>query len=216
MTYEKPGRIQDAAIERSGAIAEAYALGTIDTSDPTYRAAAEAWYEKNEELVRKFNERRLSERERNALFGASFRLIENLPEYRDRPERATDPDRPLLRDLRLAVAEGLELASDTDMERVAVFTAVGSPIDKHLGIDGFFRIRAADRSQPAIYVTFDYTINEYKDKTRADVLIREVPDPDLAEAAYVAATDRAGAEVVNEYRRKLILRERRQQLKRLA
>lgn len=200
----------DAAVESSGTVAEADALGVVNTEDPKYRTAAEAWYAENEGLVRKFNERRLSVRERAALFGSSFSLIENLPENRDHPERATNPETQPLRDLRLAVAEGLEFVTDMDMERVKIFTAVGSPIDKQLGIDGFIRIDGPDVYQSPVFVSFDYTTNPHKDKTRADVLIRRLPDPDLAETDYIAAVDRAGAELVNEYRRKLLLRQRPQ------
>ena len=209
MPHEGPPRAPDARTEYLGHLAEADALGVIDTEDPAYRRAAEQWYRANAGLVQKFNQRRLSERERAALFGSAFHLIEHLPEYRDHPERVTNPAPPVLRDLRLAVAEGLELATEAEMERVKAFTAVGSPIDKHLGIDGFLRIEGRTPHEPATYVTLDYTINPEKERSRADVLIKKLPDPDLAEEAYVEAVDRAGEEVVNQYRRKVLVRRER-------
>lgn len=211
MKYEGPRQAADAALEHVGTIAEADALGTINTEHPEYRVKAEEWLTTYGDLVTKFRdpEGKLSERERNALFGSAFRLIEGLPEYRDHPERATNPPERVLADLRIQVGDGLELLTDEEMERIRAYTTVGSVVDRALGVDGFLRIAPPDRYHPPAYVSFDYTINPEKNRTRADVLIRRLPDLDLAEQDYVAAVDAAGAAIVNEYRRKLLLREQR-------
>ena len=209
MGSEGPHRVPDAAIEYSGVIAEADAFGVIDTESPQYRVMAEAWCAKYADLIAKFRQGTLSERERSAIFGSAFHLIENLPQYRDHPERATNPRERALADLRIQVGDGLELFTDEQMERIRAYTAVGSVVDRALGIDGFLKIAPPDHHHRSVYVTFDYTINPEKNKTRAAVLIKRLPDPDLAEKDYVVAVDAAGAAIVNEYRRQVLLREQR-------
>lgn len=207
MTYERQQRME-AAKERSGHLAESEMVGSIDTDDPDYRRAAEQWYGANGGLVQKFREGRLSERERAALFSGAWRLIENLPEYRQRPERTTNPPSPLLRDLRIAVADRLEFVSEEDLDRIKAFTAVGTPIDKHLGIDFFLRVDPKDRARLPIHVSGDYTIEEGKERTRADVLVKQLPNPDTDDEAYVAAVDQVADAFVLQYRRQMMRTER--------
>ena len=207
MSYERQQRME-AAKERSGSLAESEMIGSIDTADPEYRRAAEQWYGINRELVQKFHEGRLSERERGALFSGAWRLVENLPEYRLHPERATNPESPLLRDLRIALADRLAFVSEPDLDRIKAFTAVGTPIDKHLGIDFFLRIDPKDRSRLPIHISGDYTIESSKVRTRADVLVKQLPNPDLDDEAYVAEVDRTADDFVLQYRRQLMRTER--------
>lgn len=209
MSAESPDTATSKKIERSGRIAEADLFGTVDIHDPAYREAAEQWVSKSELLVQKLNARTLSEREQNALLGSAYRLIENLPEYRNHPERRVNPDRPALRDLRLALAEGLEFQSDEDVDRIEAYSAIGSIVDHALSLDGFFKVRGKTSADLPICISFDYTINKDKNRTRADVLIKQLPDPDLEEDAYVRAIDNAGLAMTREYRRKIELRERR-------
>ena len=207
MSYERQQRME-AAKERSGFLAESEMVGSVDTDDPEYRRAAEQWYGANGELVQKFHEGRLSERERGALFSGAWRLIENLPEYQLHPERTTNPGLPLLRDLRIALADRLEFVSESDLDRIKAFTAVGTPIDKHLGIDFFLRVDPKDRSQLPIRISGDYSIESSKTRTRADVLVKQLPNPDTDADAYVAAVDQVADGFVFQYRRQLMRTER--------
>ncbi|MBI2055337.1 MAG: hypothetical protein HYT42_00365 [Candidatus Sungbacteria bacterium] len=208
MSYEGKLNPAEAGLERSGTLAEANMLGAIDAHNPLYQERAREWVSKNAGLLEKFRARRLSEREHNVLFNSAFHFIENLPENRSNPDRALNPDYPLLKDLRSALAAGgLELVGRA-AKRVKAYSAVGSPVDFSLGVDGFLRIDGHDISQPPIYVTFDYTLNAGKDRTRADVLIKELPDPDEAEERYRAAVSQAAHQVFLQYLNKKRQRER--------
>lgn len=188
-------------LERSGTFAEAEAIGAIDTANPEYQKKAAKWLGSSEPLLKKLREHRISQREKDALFNTGFWFVESLPEHQN-GESAVRSEKPMMRDLRAAVAEALELVSDEDKKRVRIYSAVGTPVDVYLGIDGFIKIVDRARAEPPLYVTFDYTIRSDKDKARADVLIKELPNPDLEKEKYKAAVGEVRDSVILQYRRK--------------
>lgn len=85
-----------------------------------------------------------------------------------------DPEQPdveLLRELRLAVLEKLEgYFGEFDAGKIKAYTAVDSPADILHGIDAFFDI--GDQT-----ITLDLTIQKDKKFVKADILIKEIPNP---------------------------------------
>lgn len=69
---------------------------------------------------------------------------------------------------------------------VPFYTAVGSALDYHHGVDGFFEFRG-------VVVTIDVTMNPEKSIAKADVVVH--PD-DLADIPLLAA--RIGRELINK------------------
>lgn len=194
-------------MERSGTLAEAEMIGTIDTANPEYQRKAVKWLDSSEPLLKKLREHRISQREKDALFNTGFWFVESLPEHQNDGGNAARSEKPMMKDLRVAVAEALELVSDEDKKRVRVYSAVGTPVDAYLGIDGFVKVLDRARVEPPVYITFDYTIRADKDKARADVLIKELPNPDLEKEKYKVAVGEVRDNIVLQYRRKKEKRE---------
>ena len=75
--------------------------------------------------------------------------------------RPTDPPSRLANDFQYLISDGL----GTDPSRVELYTAVGSPLDRYHGVDGWV-VYGSKR------VTFDVTLNPHKDSYKADVIVR--------------------------------------------
>lgn len=90
-------------------------------------------------------------------------------------EDPTNPTRPFAKELRLAVAEELGLESDTDLDNLRFYSALGTPLDVFHGVDGWIEFRPEGGS-PRV-VTIDVTLDPAKLEHKADVIVHEVPDP---------------------------------------
>jgi hypothetical protein len=78
------------------------------------------------------------------------------------PWLPTAPSQFLPRQLHAAVAKALGV----DTQKIALYTAVGSPLDRFHSVDGFVEFEGS-------VVTIDVTINRHKDAYRADVILSE-------------------------------------------
>ena len=170
--------------EKSGPIQELDLLGSVDAANAKYREALHAYLARNKPWIDKIARREnVSPEEKEKLFFEAVALVESFP-----AEDPTQPSKPILRDLRLQVAEKLGM-EDEDLDRIKAYTSVDSPLDILFGGDMFLRIDGRDPDRASVYITFDYTTNPDKKTTKADVLIKELPDPDLEEEKYIKAVD---------------------------
>ena len=91
------------------------------------------------------------------------------------PGDPRNPDRGFARDLRIEILDELGLTDEKDMDRLEFFTAVGSPLDKWHGVDGFFELK--QKFGASLRVTIDAaTVDEHEKIARgqnlkADILI---------------------------------------------
>jgi hypothetical protein len=144
-------------------------IGEIKTDDPAYQA--ELLKLQLEAKARGYNPRQT-----NSLpFREAIELTKKF-----QPSDPTNPQKDFAREMRLSLAEKLNLESDEDMNRLKFFTSVGGPLDAH-GIDGFFVFSYTDKDgrTKECAVSFDVTRNPKKDEaTKADFLIGgDIPDP---------------------------------------
>lgn len=79
------------------------------------------------------------------------------------PWDPTDPDPRHANNLHALVADRLGIE---DYAMLKLYTAIGSPMDRFHGVDGFFEFMGQ-------IVTIDLTINSRKDYYKADVIITE-------------------------------------------
>lgn len=87
------------------------------------------------------------------------------------PVDPANPRAPLLRDLKEALVEQMDL-SDDQADRLKLYTAVGSPLDKFHGVDAFVEYDGK-------IITLDITMRETEGEKKADVIItKELPAPD--------------------------------------
>lgn len=113
-----------------------------------------------------------------------------------------DPQKGFARDVRLAIADELEL-DDKAMDSLKFYTSIGTPLDL-LGVDGFFEVE--DETTGRRYrVTMDVTMNKGKveDGHRADVIIGEVTDISESEEGYLREVDSYGKRIADVMRKKI-------------
>jgi len=101
------------------------------------------------------------------------RAIELVRKYTK--EDPTNPSKPFSKELRLAVLDELGLVDDTDLDRVRVHTAVGTPLDVFHGVDGWIEF-VPERGSPVV-VTLDVTMDTGKLEHKADIIVQQFPDP---------------------------------------
>lgn len=93
------------------------------------------------------------------------------------PGDPRNPGRPFARDLRIEVIDQLGLTEEKDMDRIKFYTAIGTPLDRWHGIDGFFEIE--QEQGPPILITLDATTITAEEKIRrgqeikADIVVSE-------------------------------------------
>lgn len=110
---------------------------------------------------------------------------------------------PFANDLLSTVADKLNLEDYSDLR---FYTAVGSQLDIHHGVDAFFEF---DVDGKIVVVTLDVTINESKiDNAKADVVIfmpRDGLDPKLKEDRedYFKKLDEVSSDIIKVINRKV-------------
>lgn len=113
------------------------------------------------------------------------------------PADPRNPSKDFLRELRLAVAEKLNL-SDEEADSLFAYTAVGSALDRFHHADAV--ITQVLNNGREIIVTLDATLNKEKiqseDRQRSGVIVTELPSPETDEDAYLDAIDGYAEEVV--------------------
>ncbi|MBI4457790.1 hypothetical protein HY633_02405 [Candidatus Uhrbacteria bacterium] len=122
------------------------------------------------------------------------------------PGDPTNPKKDFLRELRIELVDKLGLETEKDADAVKVFTAVKTPLDAFHGADAFVTFT---KNGKEILVTLDASLRKDKitgiDKSKADVLIGEMPMPEEDEDAYLQAIEN----VVDKIARQIELKERR-------
>ena len=106
--------------------------------------------------------------------------------YPFQPYPPTNPTKPFARDLRLEVAEQLGLPIEA-WDHVHFYTAVGTPIDRYLGVDAFIEVHDPT-TKTFRRITFDLSLGK-REAPKADILVHELPTPDREQDAYLADID---------------------------
>lgn len=114
------------------------------------------------------------------------------------PLDPTNPQKEFSRELRLEVIDQLKLDPDA-YDRVRCYTAVGTPLDVLHGVDGFIEVMDPD-GRTLRRVTFDLSLRD-KGGQKADLLVRDLPDPQNEQEAFLAAVAQHAGEVVASLRR---------------
>lgn len=150
MRHEMPRQFE----ERSGKLFEYFLFGDITLKNLKYR----------EELSK------LHSRGGYMPYHEALELVRSCQK-----ENPVNPTRSFLRDLRNHIARQLGLTQKDD-HSLAIYSAIGSPLDIFHGVDAFIELRRGDKVQ---YVTLDATINEIKQgqSIKADIMIGDIPDP---------------------------------------
>lgn len=100
-----------------------------------------------------------------------------------------NPDRELLRELRIALIDKLtEYFGEFSEENVKAFTAIDSPADILHGTDAFLDI--GDKT-----ITLDLTVQKDKKFVKADILIGEIPNPKDDENEFLKQVDGIALEI---------------------
>jgi len=114
---------------------------------------------------------------------SSFLVRESQP-WKD----AANPKTDFLRELRLAVAEALEIPEDdAALDKLKIYTAVGSHLDLFHGVDAFIEWEQ-EKEEPALRVDFDVTQKpETKTPQENTVIINtnQLADPKEDEKKYL-------------------------------
>lgn len=111
------------------------------------------------------------------------------------PWDPTNPGKDFLKELRLEVIERLKLPPGQE-DRVKVYTALRSPLDKFHGIDAFVEFKKNGQTEIA---TLDISLNPKKQEGyKADLIIDNVPDPKEDEVGYLKAVDKLAGQISHQ------------------
>lgn len=100
------------------------------------------------------------------------------------PYDPTNPNKPFARDLRIEVLDkmierGWIGETEEDQDRVKFYTASGTPLDTLHSADAF--VEFEDKNGKVHRVTFDLTMNPNKRAYKDNIVVHELPDPNLEE-----------------------------------
>src|SRR3989344_2682941 len=136
----------------------------------------------------------------------SLRLVRKFSPY-----NPTDPhDKPFLNDLRIAFIDELGFTEERDMDRVKIFTAVGSPLDFWHGIDTFIEVEDGNGRTSKI-IGFDAKemadspeTREHAHEKKADIIIfmKDFPDAESESKEYVAKMGEIAKEAARVFKTK--------------
>ena len=110
------------------------------------------------------------------------------------PYDPTNPEKPFLNDLRIEFIDVAGMIKEDDMNRVKIFTAVGSPLDQWHGVDTFIEVENKNHIGSKI-VKFDTKTDAKVESEikrhnlhdlKADVLIYDIPDRETHAKKYYA------------------------------
>lgn len=115
-------------------------------------------------------------------------------------EKAFDPPTQFLKELRIEVADRLGLNTAEEMERLAIFTAIGRPrktsLDLYHGVDAFITYNKP--GLPEIVVTLDASWSSEKNASeiKADIYVdgRDIPDP-TDDEKFLAAVEKTANKI---------------------
>ncbi len=156
---------------QTGNLFEWQFIGEVDTANPGYRKELKKL---QEEAAEKGKTGGFISREQ------SLELAKKFQPY----DPANPHEKPFARDIRvslidLMIIKGLITESEEDKDRIKFYTAGGTPLDKFHGIDAFLEFE--DKGGKKYLVTFDLSLNPNKQKYKSDIIVAELPDPNLEE-----------------------------------
>lgn len=185
----KEARLRQGTEENSGKLSEYFALGEIRQTEAYVR-----------ELKKIQNERGY------VSWKDSLKLARKFSPY-----DPTDPhNKPFLNDLRIAFIDELGFTEEKDMNRVKIFTAVGSPLDVWHGIDAFLEIEDKNGRVSKI-IGFDAKemadspeTREHVHDKKADIVIfmKDIPDAEAESKEYDAKMGEIAKEAVQIFKTK--------------
>lgn len=156
-------------MEQTGGLFEWQFIGKVDTENRDYQKE-----------LKKLQEEGAREGATNG-FIKRAKAMELVRKFQ--PCDPTNPyQKPFSRDIRvslidLMIIKGLISDDDEDKNRIKFYTAVGTPLDKFHSIDAF--IEFEDKNGKKYPVTFDLTLNQNKQEYKSDIVVNELPDPNL-------------------------------------
>ncbi|MDO8523067.1 MAG: hypothetical protein Q7S12_02165 [bacterium] len=125
------------------------------------------------------------------------------------PYDPINPAKPFLNDLRIEFIDALGFTKDEDMDRIKIFTAVGSPLDHWHGADVFIEIEN-ENHRGSYIVMFDLKTDakvesEIKRNNlhdlKAHVLIYDIPDSREDNKKYLVRMGEIGEEAAEVFRK---------------
>lgn len=110
------------------------------------------------------------------------------------PFDSTNPNKPFARDIKISlldlmIGKGLIPNNEKDQDRIKFYTASQTPLDTFHGIDAFIEFEDLDGKKYT--VSFDLTLNPRKGGYKSDIVVAELPDPNIKEnrLSYLAAIE---------------------------
>lgn len=154
--------------EQTGNIFEWQFIGEVDTTNREYQKEL---FRLQEEAAQK------GATNRHIPYDKAMELARKF-----QPFDPTHPNKPFARDIRISLLDlminkKLITNSEEDQDRVKFYTAVKTPLDLFHGVDAFIEYKDIDNKRYP--VTLDLTLTKSKRVYRSDVVINELPDPEL-------------------------------------
>ncbi len=156
---------------QTGHLFEWQFIGEVDTANPEYQKELKKL---QEEAVKRGATDGFISREQSIELAKKFQPYDPANPY----------EKPFARDIRvslidLMIIKGLITESEADKDRIKFYTAGGTPLDKFHSIDAFLEFE--DKDGKIYRVTFDLSLNPNKQKYKSDIIVAELPDPNLEE-----------------------------------
>ena len=155
---------------QTGNLFEWQHIGEIDTKTPEYQKE-----------LKKLQEAAAEEGAKNG-FVPFEKALELARKFQ--PFDPTHPNKPFARDIRISLLDlminkGLITETEENQDSVKFYTAIKTPLDTFHGIDGFIEFK--DKDGKKYSATFDLTLNSKKQGYKSDIIVTELPDPNLKE-----------------------------------
>lgn len=113
-----------------------------------------------------------------------------------------NPQKELARDLRLEVADMLDLTDEADLERIRFYSSADTPLDWYHGTDCFMEY--ADKNGKTHLFRFDLTENPQKTdevfNKKGAMIVSDLPDPQEETDAYLGKIHSIAEQVVDQFR----------------
>src|SRR3989344_1859536 len=170
---------------QTGGIFEWQYINKVDIQNPKYQKA-----------LHQAQEEESKEGQENGYlrFKKSVELVKEF-----QPFDPLNPDKPFARDIRISlidllIGKGWIEDTEEDMDRGKFYTAVGTPLDKFHSADAF--IEYQDKNGKTYRVTIDLTLNPHKKSYKDNVVVSELPDPNLEDERlmYLAKVEKYAQE----------------------
>jgi len=173
-------------MENTGHLFEWQFIGEIDVKSHKYQKE-----------LKKLQEEAAKETKNNFIpFEKSMELAKKF-----QPFDPTHPNKPFARDIRISLLDlminkGLIAENEKDQDRVKFYTAVKTPLDIFHDIDAFIEFQDSDNKK--YLITFDLTLNPNKLGYKSDIVVADLPDPNLDEdkIRYLAAIEQYAQKVL--------------------